>query len=288
MEIEKKLKEHDLIVSSTDAKGIINYVNTTFCEISEYTQDDLYGQPHNIIRHPDMPKAIFAFIWDQILSHKPLVAYVKNYTKDKNQYYWVKAVMYPKIENNTITHITSYRTKATDFEIEQIKEIYMILINYEKNHTVEESYKYFLNILKEKDLNYNKLINRLNDNQQILNTTLLNLDIQKFKTHHMIFRSRIESLIEKGYKDIDVMSSSCCDFGKKLASLEDEDFANNSKFTEIKNLHHKIHQDLQLFVDNNNESQRNSSMSIIYKDSDTLFNNMEDFKNKYNGNKEIN
>jgi PAS domain S-box-containing protein len=287
MEIEKKLQEHDLIVSSTDAKGIINYVNSTFCEISEYTQDELYGQPHNMIRHPDMPKAIFKFVWEQLLSKKPLVAYVKNYTKDKDQYYWVKAVMYPKVENNNIAKITSYRTRATDFEIEQIKEIYSVLINYEKNHTVDESYNYFLSILKEKNLSYNKFINRLNDNQQILNTTLLNLDVQKYKIDHMIYRSRLESLIEKGYKDIDVVSSSCCDFGKKLETLENENFAHNSKFTEIKNLHNTIHQELQQFVENKNEIQRDSSMSSIYKNIDTLFNTMEDFKNKHSSTTEI-
>lgn len=113
MEIEKILGERDLIVSSTDKKGKINYVNATFEKISEYTKDELYGQAHNIIRHPDMPKAIFRYLWTCLLDHKPVVGYVKNYIKGNNSYYWVKAVMYPKVVDNEIYKITSYRTKAT-------------------------------------------------------------------------------------------------------------------------------------------------------------------------------
>ena len=117
MEIEKELGDRDLIVSCTNNKGIISYVNSTFTKISEYTKDDLYGQPHNIVRHPDMPKAIFKYIWENLLNKKPVVAYVKNYVKGNEKYYWVKAVMYPKIVDNNITMITSYRTKATSFDI---------------------------------------------------------------------------------------------------------------------------------------------------------------------------
>lgn len=84
MEIEKILGDRDLIVSSTDKKGFITYVNSTFSEVSEYTKDELYGKPHNIIRHPDMPKAIFEYAWKNLLDHKPVVAYVKNYIKGKN------------------------------------------------------------------------------------------------------------------------------------------------------------------------------------------------------------
>lgn len=281
MEIEKMLGDRDLIVSSTDKKGIINYVNATFEKVSEYKKTELYGQPHNIIRHPDMPKGIFKYVWDSLLSHKPIVVYVKNYVKGKNTYYWVKAVMYPKILNNEIDTITSYRTKATKFEIEQIKEIYRELITYEQGHSAEESYNYFVNFLKEKDLTYDKMINRLNDNQQILNTTLLKLDIRKFKTDHMIFRSRIKSLVEKGYTDIEVKKPTCCNFGKRLATLEGEEFSNDSKFLEIKRIHDKVHNELQLFVDSNTESERKSYMDTVHKDIDTLFIVMEQLKNEH-------
>jgi len=281
METEKILGDRDLIVSSTDKKGMINYVNSAFENISEYTKDELYGQPHNIIRHPDMPKGIFRYIWDCLLSHKPIVAYVKNYIKGNNSYYWVKAVMYPKVVNGEIYNITSYRTKATQFEIEQIKEIYRHLISYEQNHSVDESYRYFLDFLKDKNLTYDQMMNRLNDNQQILNTQLLKFDIQKFKTDHMIFRSRIESLVEKGYTDIDVVKPTCCDFGKRLATLEGDEFSTDNKFLEIKRIHNKVHNELQLFVDGKTEDERKTYMDIVYQDIDTLFVIMEKLINEH-------
>lgn len=281
METEKILEERDLIVSSTNNKGIINYVNATFERISEYTKDELYGQPHNIIRHPDMPKGIFKYVWNCLLSGKPVVAYVKNYIKGNHSYYWVKAVMYPKIVNNEIDTITSYRTKVTSFAIEQIKVIYSEFLIYEQSHSAEESSAYFLNYLKENNLTYDKMINRLNDNHQILNNTLLKLDIQKFKTNHLILRSRIESLVEKGYQNIEVLKPTCCDLGKRLAELEGDEFSNDSKFLEIKRVHDKVHNELQLFVDSRTDNERKSHMDIVYKEIDSLFIIMEQLKNEH-------
>jgi PAS domain S-box-containing protein len=280
MEIEKVLGERDLIVSSTDKKGIITYVNSTFSRISEFTKEELYGQPHNIIRHPDMPKAIFKYAWKNLLEHKPVVAYVKNYVKGNEKYYWVKAVMYPKIVDGDIDTITSYRTKATSFEISQIQEIYKVIVDYEKSHSVDESFEYFIEYLQQKSLTYDKMINRLNDTQQVLNVALLNLDLTKFKTDHMIFRSRIESLVEKGYENIEVVKPTCCSFGKRLATLENEDFAKDGKFLEIKRIHDRVHFELQEFV-NSDESQRESHMQDVYRDIDNLFVVMEELKNDH-------
>jgi len=288
METEKKLDEKDLIVSSTNKKGIIGYVNSTFENISEYSKDELYGQPHNIIRHPDMPRCVFKYIWAQMTSHHPVVAYVKNYVKGKTHYYWVKAVMYPTIKDNEISSITSYRTRATEFEISQIKVIYKELIEFEKNNNLEQSYAYFMNFISQRNLTYDKMINRLNDDQQILNATLLKLDTQKFRTDHMILRSRIESLVEKGYKDINVQDLTTCDFAMSLEKLESENFSSNIKFIEIKRLHEKIHKELQLFADSEKESQKDSYMSSIYKEIDILFILVENLKNEHMHSTEIN
>lgn len=287
METEKILDEKDLIVSTTNKKGIISYVNRAFCDISGYSKEELYGQPHNIIRHPDMPKTIFRYLWDKILSHEPVVAYVKNYVKGHESYYWVKAVVYPKIINNEIANITSYRTKATEFEIAQIKEIYKNLLQYEASHSVDESLAYFLEFLKNKNLSYDAMINRLNDNQQVLNTALLNLDLNKFKTDHMIFRSRIESLVEKGYKDIKVADTTMCDFGKRLATLEGESFAKDPKFHEIKRIHEKVHSELELYANTEDKAQRDIYMNDLYKDIDTLFEVMESLQNDHKHDIEI-
>lgn len=281
MEIEKEIGERDLIVSSTNKKGIISYVNSTFTRVSEFSKDELYGNPHNIVRHPDMPKAIFRYVWENLLNKKPIVAYVKNYIKGNKKYYWVKAVMYPKIIDNEIESITSYRRKATYFEISQISEIYRDLIEYEKVHNVNDSLLYFMEFLKKRKLTYHKLINRLNDNKQVLNIELLNFDISEFKSDHLIFRSRIESLVEKGSKDIEVIKPNCCDFGKRLLAVEDQSFAKDSRFLEIKKLHEKIHQELEQYA-NAEESMRLNYMNEVYKNIDTLFKIMELLKNDHN------
>lgn len=280
MEIEKILDEKDLIVSSTNSKGIISYVNNTFSEVSGYKKSELYGQPHNIIRHPHMPKTIFKYIWTTLLSKKLVVAYVKNYVKGNNQYYWVKAVMYPKVIDNKIVSITSYRTKATTFEIEQIKEVYKMLLAYEREHSVDESLAYFMEYLQEKNLTYEKMMNRLNDHQQILNRALLNIDIPKFKTDHLILRGRIESLVEKGYKNIDVPCDTSCAIGKCLTSLENESFAKDKKFIKIKNLHSQIHRELQEYA-NAEDSNRKSFIESVYSDIEELFKLLEDLKNNH-------
>ena len=280
MEIEKELGERDLIVSSTNKKGIISYVNSTFTRVSEYTKDELYGNPHNIVRHPDMPKAVFRYVWENLLNKKTVVAYVKNYVKGNEKYYWVKAVMYPKVVDNEVETITSYRTKATAFEISQVSEIYKKLIEYEKTHNVGDSLLYFKEFLKERNLTYSKLISRLNDKQQVLNQALLNFDISEFKSDHLIFRSRIESLVEKGYENIEVVKPACCDFGKRLMEVENESFASDSRFLDIKKIHERIHLELEDYV-NSDKSIRSEHMNKVYKDIDTLFEIMEDLKNDH-------
>lgn len=281
MEIEKKLGDRDLIVSSTDKRGIICYVNRTFSEISEFDKKELYGQPHNIIRHPDMPKAMFKYVWKRLLDKKPVVAYVKNYVKGNEKYYWVKAVMYPKVVNDEVELLTSYRTKATEFEIEQVSQIYRMLVNFEKTHTADESLEYFMKFLKDRNLSYDKMMNRLNDGQQILNIALMNLDISKFKTDHLIFRSRIESLVEKGYEDIEVVSPLFCAFGKRLAEFEGESFTKDNKFIEIKKIHDGVHDKLQDFVNAKSKADRDAYMNEVYADIDRLFVLMEELKDDH-------
>ncbi|EDZ62886.1 PAS/PAC sensor protein [Sulfurimonas gotlandica GD1] len=87
---ETEVPEDELIVSRADFSGIITYVNETFADISGYEPDELIGHPHNIIRHPDMPKSIFADLWDTLQRGDIWHGYVKNRRKDGG-YYWVYA-----------------------------------------------------------------------------------------------------------------------------------------------------------------------------------------------------
>jgi PAS domain S-box-containing protein len=86
--------ENEIIVSKTDMKGRITYANQTFCDISGYALRELVGKPHSILRHADMPRAVFKLAWDTMLAGREIFAYVKNATK-AGDYYWVFAHMTP-------------------------------------------------------------------------------------------------------------------------------------------------------------------------------------------------
>ncbi len=96
MDSEYVLKETDFLVSQTDDKGKILFANDDFCKIAGYTIDELIGQPHNIVRHPDMPKAAFQDLWETVKSGRIWTGYVKNKNKSGG-YYWVYATVYPNV-----------------------------------------------------------------------------------------------------------------------------------------------------------------------------------------------
>jgi methyl-accepting chemotaxis sensory transducer with Pas/Pac sensor len=99
------------IVSKTDLGGRIVYVNPYFCEVSGFTPEELLGAPHNILRHPDMPKEAFADMWQTLKSGLPWTGLVKNRCKN-GDYYWVKANATPIRENGQVIGYMSVRTKA--------------------------------------------------------------------------------------------------------------------------------------------------------------------------------
>jgi PAS domain S-box-containing protein len=92
---EIKFSKKKFIVSKTDTKGIIIFTNKNFSEISGYSEAELVGQPHNILRHPDMPQAVFFLVWQTLLAGQPISGVVKNLAKD-GRYYWVIADLEPK------------------------------------------------------------------------------------------------------------------------------------------------------------------------------------------------
>jgi len=129
---EQYIFKDGLIVSSTDLKGIITYANRKFCEIAGYTKDELIGKNHNIVRHPDMPKAAFQEIWDNLKAGKEWTGVVKNLRKD-GLYYWVHSYIAPIISDDKIIGYTAARRPATETEIEEIIPIYKVLIEKESN-----------------------------------------------------------------------------------------------------------------------------------------------------------
>jgi aerotaxis receptor len=116
---EKILNDSALLVSETDSKGKIIYANDLFLEMCEYPLEDLIGKPHNIIRHPDMPRAAFKDLWDTIQRGEVWEGFVKNYTKNRN-FYWVFATVFPYGKD----HYLSVRKMATRDEIAKYDAIY--------------------------------------------------------------------------------------------------------------------------------------------------------------------
>lgn len=111
---ERQFNENEIIVSKTDLKGRILYGNRIFIELSGYAEKELLGKPHNIVRHPDMPKVIFKFLWSFIQQRKEIIAYVKNLSKD-GSYYWVKAYVTPSFNGKgEIVGYHSIRLKPTE------------------------------------------------------------------------------------------------------------------------------------------------------------------------------
>jgi aerotaxis receptor len=120
-----------LIVSSTDIKGIITYANRKFCEISGYSKEELTGKNHNIVRHPDMPKAAFKELWDTIQDGKEWMGIVKNLRKD-GKYYWVYSHISPIYDNNgTLCGYTAARRPASANEVEECIPLYKEMVEKE-------------------------------------------------------------------------------------------------------------------------------------------------------------
>lgn len=126
MSKELKLDENTMIVSETDTKGNIIYANTDFCKMSGYTKEQLIGNPHNMVRHKDMPRTAFADLWKTIKDGKTWNGIVKNETQDGN-FYWVDATVYKVTKANGEERFISVRSKPSDEQINNATQLYKTL-----------------------------------------------------------------------------------------------------------------------------------------------------------------
>ena len=119
------------LISETDLKGNITYVNRKFVEMSGYSKEEAMGEPHNILRHPDMPREAFRQMWKTIQSGKIWEGYVKNLRKD-GKFYWVIVNIMPKLDDNneTIGYIAS-RKVPKRIEIEAAEHSYKEMLSHE-------------------------------------------------------------------------------------------------------------------------------------------------------------
>jgi PAS domain S-box-containing protein len=155
--IETKLNEDDFIVSKTNSKGIITYCNQIFIKISGYSEQELIGKQHNIIRHPDMPRAAFYLLWETIKKGDEFFAYVKNMRKDGG-FYWVYANVTPRLPIAANLGYYSVRRKPSQQAIDAISPIYAAMLAEEKRvgpkDAIEASTALLLNKLEELGTTY--------------------------------------------------------------------------------------------------------------------------------------
>ena len=151
LDVEIELDPKRYIVSETDEKGRITFANDYFMEVSGYTQEELLGTPHNILRHPDMPRVVFKLLWATISAGKNINAVVKNLAKD-GRYYWIFTEFEIRKDTDTGEIIGYHASRKTISKhvIEVIADLYRELLKIEKSDGVDASEKYLVSFLKEK------------------------------------------------------------------------------------------------------------------------------------------
>lgn len=138
-EIETTFDKHNLIISKTDKRGTIISCNDIFAKMSGWTEEELMGSNHNLIRHPDMPQIAYKLAWDILREKKEFFGYVKNLRKDGG-YYWVFAYITGNWDDDGPIHsYTSYRRYAPRLAVETMVPIYKVLLEAEKTGGMELS-----------------------------------------------------------------------------------------------------------------------------------------------------
>lgn len=159
------MQEGDLIVSKTDTKGRITYGNRAFNQYSGFTEHELMGIQHNIVRHPDMPRAVFKLLWDRIQAGQEVFAFVKNIRKD-GAYYWVFANVTPSYDvNNNLLGYFSVRRKPNDKAIQHIEPLYRQMLQIEQsagaNDGLAKATQFLMNALDSLQISYDDYVLKL-------------------------------------------------------------------------------------------------------------------------------
>ncbi len=131
---ERTFGEDEIIVSKTDTTGRITYANDVFQRVAQFTEDELMGEPHSIVRHPDMPRSVFKLLWDTIEAKQEIFAYVKNMAST-GDYYWVFAhVTATTNDEGEIVGYHSMRRSPSRDAVAKIEPIYQQLLDIENSH----------------------------------------------------------------------------------------------------------------------------------------------------------
>ncbi|BAF69713.1 methyl-accepting chemotaxis protein [Nitratiruptor sp. SB155-2] len=198
--LESPFNIDELFFSITDPKGIILTSNDVFVHVSKFSKEELIGKPHNIVRHPDMPRVIFKALWDTIKSKEPFIGYVKNMAKD-GSYYWVLAAVYPILnENGEIEKFISIRLKPTSKYFKAIPDLYKELLEVEIKENVNKAYEVLLKKIRELGFeSYNDYARRIFFEEVQSRENILNEKSVK----KQICQIDIESILEENLEYID-------------------------------------------------------------------------------------
>ncbi|WP_343561970.1 PAS domain-containing protein [Kiloniella sp. b19] len=162
--VEQRFDQSEIIVSKTDLKGRITYANEVFIRISGYSEEELLGEPHRILRHPGMPRCVFKLLWDRIAEGHEIFAYVVNLCKN-GDHYWVFAHVTPSLDSDgTITGYHSNRRLPDPAIVSStIEPLYAQLMEVEKSHSnakegMHAGFAALEQILKDQGVSYDEFI----------------------------------------------------------------------------------------------------------------------------------
>ena len=204
--VESPFNIDEMFFSKTDLKGIILDGNEVFYRVAKYSPEEMIGKPHNIVRHPDMPKVVFKLLWQFIQDCKPFAGYVKNLAKD-GSYYWVYALVLPvHNEKGEKEKYLSIRIKPTSHFFSVVKNLYEKILKIEKLEGVEASEKELFESLKAmgyenyEDFMIDTLIEEMKDKDEYLDKDIdmyeLDEDLELFKEVY-IKNKRIKNIFDK-------------------------------------------------------------------------------------------
>jgi len=162
---EIEVKDVDIIVSKSDEEGNITYGNPIFVKISGYGKEELIGAPHSILRHPDMPKTIFKYLWDRLKDKKEVKVFVKNRSKN-GDFYRVYATIRPALNpDGTLRNYTSTRRRSNPKAWEILEPLYKEMRELEEAQGIEKAEARLLDFIKEQGGNslddFNTIMDKL-------------------------------------------------------------------------------------------------------------------------------
>jgi PAS domain S-box-containing protein len=170
--VEVHFADHEIIVSKTDPRGVITYANDIFQRVSGYSEAELLGQPHNLIRHPEMPRCVFGLLWDTLRSGREIFAYVVNLARD-GRHYWVFAHVTPSFDaDGRIVGFHSNRRVPYPDALPKVRELYATLLAEEAKwadprKAIEASTRLLVDLLGKNGVSYSQFVFSLSESTRL-------------------------------------------------------------------------------------------------------------------------